>query len=149
MYCLKVYSLTDNFAFIERICLNPKLLTFVSRIERKLTRAEKPGLRKTRLFVSDNLLLLYCLGYDFSIQLAIRETQLSRPNAIDNFISFGNSCFNGRQVWADNLNDNREVIGGPGVEVGIDESLFYERKYNRGRILVNRWFFGDVERHDH
>ncbi|KII74759.1 hypothetical protein RF11_05896 [Thelohanellus kitauei] len=53
------------------------------------------------------------------------------------------------QVCTDCINDNREVIGGPGVEVEIDESLFYRRKYNRGRILGCGWFFGAVERHDH
>ncbi|KII60848.1 hypothetical protein RF11_00600 [Thelohanellus kitauei] len=58
-------------------------------------------------------------------------------------------CSHKMQVCTDCINDNRQVIGGPGVEVEIDESLFYRRKYNRGRILGCGWFFGAVERHDH
>ncbi|KII66294.1 putative transposase-like protein [Thelohanellus kitauei] len=85
--------------------------------------------------IGRNLLLIYCWAHDFSVELA-------RPTVIDYFYFI-------RQVCTDCINDNREVIGGPGVEVEIDESLFYRRKYNRGRILGCGWFFGAVERHDH
>jgi len=41
-----------------------------------------------------------------------------------------------------------EAIGGPGVIVEIDESLFSKRKYHRGRRLAGEsvWVFGGVER---
>ena len=38
------------------------------------------------------------------------------------------------------------VIGGPGIEVKIDESKFGKRKYNRGRIMDGHWVFGGIER---
>ena len=38
------------------------------------------------------------------------------------------------------------VIGGPNVEVEIDESKFGKRKYNRGRTVDGHWVFGGVER---
>ena len=38
------------------------------------------------------------------------------------------------------------MIGGPGVEVEIDESKFGKRKYNRGRQVEGHWVFGGVER---
>ncbi|KII60894.1 hypothetical protein RF11_06117 [Thelohanellus kitauei] len=93
---------------------------------------------KNGLSFSDNLLLLYCCVYDFSIELAIRENFRGLRSLII-FVSFGNSCFNDRQ----------RSYPGQGVEVEIDESLFYKRKYNRGRILGSGWYFGAVERHDH
>ena len=38
------------------------------------------------------------------------------------------------------------MIGGPGVEVEIDENKFGKRKYNRGRQVEGHWVFGGVER---
>ena len=38
------------------------------------------------------------------------------------------------------------MIGGPGVEVEIDESKFGKIKYNRGRQVEGHWVFGGVER---
>ena len=38
------------------------------------------------------------------------------------------------------------LIGGPGVEVKINESKFGKRKYNRGRVVDGHWVFGGIER---
>ena len=38
------------------------------------------------------------------------------------------------------------MIGGPGIEVEIDESKFGRRKYNRGRQVDGHWVFGGIER---
>lgn len=42
-----------------------------------------------------------------------------------------------------------EKIGGPGVIVEIDESLFYKPKNHVGRSLGQGWIFGGVERNNH
>ena len=42
--------------------------------------------------------------------------------------------------------DHPAVIGGPGIEVEIDESKFGKRKYNRGRVVDGRWVIGGMER---
>jgi transposase-like protein len=38
------------------------------------------------------------------------------------------------------------LIGGPNVIVEIDESVIAKRKYNRGRLIKQRWVFGGLER---
>ncbi|XP_018497355.1 uncharacterized protein LOC108865135 [Galendromus occidentalis] len=39
---------------------------------------------------------------------------------------------------------NRAPIGGVGLTVEIDETLFSKRKYQRGRILPAQWVFGGI-----
>ncbi|KII65568.1 hypothetical protein RF11_00919 [Thelohanellus kitauei] len=83
---------------------------------------------------------------------SIRELMISHLSSEDACIQFFvevGLLKSDVQVCTDCLNVNREVIGGPGVEVEIDESLFYKRKYKRGKILGSWCFFGAVERHDH
>ena len=51
-----------------------------------------------------------------------------------------------RDVCIQYFLDHSSMIGGPGVEVEIDESKFGKRKYNRGRQVEGHWVFGGVER---
>lgn len=46
------------------------------------------------------------------------------------------------------LEENREMLGGPGVEVELDEAHFGKRMHHRGRIVKGNWIFGGVERSD-
>ena len=65
--------------------------------------------------------------------------QISSRTAVDwyNFI---------RDVCAQHFISHPAVIGGPGIEVEIDESKFGKRKYNRGRLADGHWVFGGIER---
>ncbi|KAL5470816.1 hypothetical protein EMCRGX_G028842 [Ephydatia muelleri] len=63
------------------------------------------------------------------------EMEVAAQTAVDwyNFI---------RDVCAQYFIDHPAIIGGPGVEVEIDESKFGKRKYNRGRQVEGHWVFG-------
>uniref|UniRef100_A0A914XX05 Uncharacterized protein n=1 Tax=Panagrolaimus superbus TaxID=310955 RepID=A0A914XX05_9BILA len=51
-----------------------------------------------------------------------------------------------RDLCSEDLDANPIIIGGPGIEVQIDETVITKRKYNRGRMPADEiWFFGGVE----
>ena len=49
-----------------------------------------------------------------------------------------------RDICSNHLITNPRKIGGEGIEVQIDESLVAKRKYNKGRMVEQRWLFGGV-----
>ena len=51
-----------------------------------------------------------------------------------------------RDVCVNYFLQNPCRIGGEGVIVEIDESLFARRKYNRGRVVEQQWIFGGWDR---
>ena len=77
--------------------------------------------------------------YIRSFNLSLFLPQISQKTAVDwyNFV---------RDVCAEHFQRHPVIIGGPGVEVEIDESKFGRRKYNRGRWQEGHWVFGGIER---
>jgi len=65
---------------------------------------------------------------------------LSRPTLVDwqNFI---------RDVFVERFLEETIVVGGPGMNVQIDETHIVDRKYHRGRNLANQqtWLLGGVD----
>lgn len=94
-----------------------------------------------RLPVSTVIELIYCFIHSLSIHDAIRECEVNKNTVTDYY----NYC---RELCATSLAETTSVIGGPGHIVEIDESKFYTRKYNRGRILAKSegWVFGGIDR---
>lgn len=84
------------------------------------------------------LLFIYCWAFEMtSIKFCKRELGISKNTVVD----FNNIL---REICAYNLLARPTVIGGPGLTVEIDESLFTKRKYNVGRVLREQWVFGGI-----
>ena len=49
------------------------------------------------------------------------------------------------KIIISDIDDELEYIGGPGIEVQLDESKFGKRKYHKGHKVDGVWIFGDVE----
>ena len=51
-----------------------------------------------------------------------------------------------RDICAQHFISQPVKIGGPGLIVEIDETVFVRRKYNRVRLVRHQWVFGGVQR---
>ena len=114
--------------------------TFITK-DVKLSIRHMSWLVDTKVPLTCILELIYLWSQDFSINATVHEMKVSRKTVIEWFIFFREACMT-------TLIDNNEQIGGPGIEVEIDESKFGKRKYYRGHRVEGQWIFGGREKYD-
>lgn len=91
------------------------------------------------LDLRDIILFIYCWSQEYnSIKFCKKELNINCNHTIVDYSNFL------REVCAAKLLHNPIMIGGPGLHVQIDESLFVRRKYNVGRVAREQWVFGGV-----
>lgn len=85
------------------------------------------------------ILFIYCWSYELSsVSFCERELEINHNAVVD----YNNYL---REVCAWTLIQNPVIpIGGPGMVVEIDESMFSRRKNNVGRVLAAQWVFGGI-----
>lgn len=90
------------------------------------------------------LIMVYYWSVNYTQDEIKRETQLS-GNSVSEWCEFF------RDIVAAHCMNFNEVIGGINadgepIDVEIDESQFFKRKYNKGRLGAAIWVFGGIER---
>lgn len=85
--------------------------------------------------------LLYLWSHGFTNAEIEHELKLSKKTVIE-------WCAYLREVCFEVCVENSCQIGGPGIEVEIDESKFGKRKYYRGKRVDGKWVFGGRETYD-
>ena len=102
------------------------------------------SLRLKTIFANFRLLirkfvLLICFWVDgLENQVVGRYLQLTTKTVC----KWAEKC---HQVVYDQLFSHSEKIGGPGVIVEVDESMFGRLKYHRGNRVDGQWVFGGIE----
>lgn len=132
-----------------RLCLNRHQMKLYTRgqdrwlCSKKDCRESKPlrdgtFLANSRLDFRTVVIFIYCWSKEYtSIKFCESELNMNHNTCTD-----WNSYM--REVCENNLLNNPLVIGGPNMNVEVDETCFTRRKYNRGRLLPNQWVFGGI-----
>jgi hypothetical protein len=145
-----------QFLLDERILYNRELCQLCSsevRIEGKVWRCKNRQCRKkfsllhesffakSKLKCCEMLLLCYLWLAKASYSTIIALTGHSSATVTE----FMGHC---RSLVFESLDDQDDMIGGPGIVVEIDESKFGKRKYHRGHPVEGVWVLGGIERTD-
>jgi transposase-like protein len=143
--------LIDNNVFYESLTcagcqsqMTRRLDRFTFQCPKKQCRKEFSMRKHTFFFgsmlkCSEILYLAYLWLNRVSTSSAITMTGHS-PNTVSAFYSHF------RKLVAASLNEEAQVIGGPGTIVEVDETKMGKRKYNRGHRVEGAWVVAGIER---
>ena len=107
----------------------------------KLTVRHNSWLVDAKLPLETILEMAYLWSHCFSTNEMVHELKISKKTVIEWSLFFRECCFS-------RIIDDSVAIGGPGIEVEIDESKFGKRKYYRGHKVEGQWVFGGREKYD-
>lgn len=113
-----------------------------SRCRSKRSIREASFFANARLDMSTMLMFMYLWSKDYTSKFIREELELARSTAVD----WSRFCRGIAVYHYENEELSNEKIGGIGVVVEIDESVFSKRKYHRGGRVKETWVFGGVNR---
>uniref|UniRef100_A0A5S6QCW7 ISXO2-like transposase domain-containing protein n=1 Tax=Trichuris muris TaxID=70415 RepID=A0A5S6QCW7_TRIMR len=85
----------------------------------------------------------------YTQEVAGKQTLVEKSRLLQHQLGMGSNCAVGlqkrlREVAAEWLLRDPTVLGGPGLTVELDETAFFKRKSQRGRMHPTQWVFGGV-----
>ncbi|XP_067659400.1 uncharacterized protein [Haliotis asinina] len=95
---------------------------------------------KSHLSISEIMKLTFYWVYQVRENFVKVQLRLGFDHTL---VDWYNYC---RDVCLFVMEEENEMIGGPGIEVEIDESKFGKRKFHRGRRVDGVWVFGGIEK---
>lgn len=107
----------------------------------KVSVRESSWLLDCKLPLEEVVEFIYLWSQGFTTEEIGHELKISKRTIIEWSAYLRTTCFNV-------VMDGSCQIGGPGVEVEIDESKFGKRKYYRGHRVEGQWVFGGREKKD-
>lgn len=84
------------------------------------------------------LALAYCWVNNYTLEATCSECSVNKNTVTNYFTSFRDT------VVSELTEGPQPTIGGPGLDVEIDETVISHRKYHRGRFLATVWVFGGI-----
>lgn len=129
---VKLYNRKDAPILLERKCSNGMC-------------RKKSSIFKHEWFVNKNMnTMLTIMAYfvnNNTVASCIRDTAYNEKTVYSYFKFF-------RELTQIRLDNDNLMLGGVDVEVEIDETHLFTRKYNQGSILASQavWLFGIIER---
>ena len=109
--------------------------------DKTLSIRNKSWFARSNLTLKEVILITYYWSHGLPQTYMQHELNVSSATTVD-WSNFA------REVCEEVVLKNSEQIGGPGIEVEIDESKFGKRKYNRGRKVEGQWVFGGREKNN-
>lgn len=100
---------------------------------------------RSHLSLQKLVAFIYMWSVDTPLKYIMHELEITQWNTV---VDWSNFC---RDVCVEWLVRNPVEIGGLDhqgnpIEVEIDESYYFHRKYHRGQIHAGKWVFGGIER---
>lgn len=122
----------------HKAVINSRLYT---KKDVKVTIRQDTWIEHSNLTLEEIIMMLYCWANNYTNEQIAHEVNCS-PKTASAWSSFL------RYTCLSKMLDHSEAIGGPGIEVEIDESKFGKRKYHKGHKVEGQWIFGGRESKD-
>lgn len=145
---MQIHNIIQNDLICEKCKICAKLL---KRGKGYFFRCSKCGKVKSALVSKNSLFFRSKLDYSEIIQIIyffINDIPLSKASRmIDvNYTSIRKIYSKCMIICCQENKINKKKIGGEGLSIEIDESVFSKRKYNKGRVTKQKWVLGGIVR---